>query len=227
VDWLGRTLAEESMSLGPADYPHSQWQPGDTVRRLIGIKLPYDVNGRYRSQIQVTDENGTPLSRTWKTIGPIQIEPWPMVRELPDTAYPSPAKVTWADTISLAGYNITHREDVITITLYWQSDSETGADYGVFVHVGQPGQPPVAQSSGGPANWTRPTTSWRQGEIIEDIHTITLPPNLITEDSSIFVGLYEIDNPDSRVPITESNEPVSDNVWPLTAKIWSPASGGD
>ncbi len=82
------------------------------------------------------------------------------------------------------------------------------------------------QSSGGPANWTRPTTSWRRGEIIEDVHTIQLPPDLNMKENRIFVGMYEIDNPDVRVPITALNEPVSDNAWPLETGDWELGSGG-
>ncbi|MCP4426924.1 MAG: hypothetical protein GY803_20740 [Chloroflexi bacterium] len=215
VDWLGRSVAEQTTPLGPADYPGEQWRAGDMVRELVGIQLPFAVDGRYRAQIQLTDADGNPMGRPWTTIGWLQIEPWPMLRQLPGDVTRRLENVTWDETIHLAGYDIIQNENELTVKLYWLNDTELEADYGVFVHVGESGMPPIAQSSGGPANWTRPTTNWREGEIIEDAHTIQLPPDLDMAAVSVFVGLYEIDNPDARAPVTAVGEPVPYHAWPL------------
>ena len=215
VDWLGRSAAEQKAALGPVDYPAEQWRVGDSVRSFVGIRLPVDANGRYRVQIQLTDQNGNPLSRSWKTIGRVQIEPWLTTRQLPDVVPYRPENIFWGENISLAGYDAIREEDEVTVKLYWKAEGEIDRDYGVFVHIGQAGMPPVAQSSAEPASWMRPTTSWRAGEIVEDVHVIQIPPGVNIEENIIFVGLYEIDSPEVRIPVTAVGEPVPNNAWPL------------
>lgn len=219
VDWLGRSIAEETSRLGPADYPGSQWQAGELVRSFMGVRLPFTSNGRYRLQISVNELGGTAvpqpglMNRTWSTIGSVRVEPWPMVRDLPE-GITTIKGVHWGETIRLLGYDMVRQGNDLIVNLYWATDRETAVDYNVFIHVGQPGAPPLAQSSSGPANWTRPVSSWRPDEIIEDIHTIPLPPELPV-DVVVSVGMFDSDNPDARVVVTAVDQPVPNDIWSL------------
>jgi hypothetical protein len=60
----------------------------------------------------------------------------------------------------------------------------------------------------------RPISSWRPGEIIEDIHTFILPVDLPV-DAIVTVGMFDPHNPDMRVPVTAVNQPITNNIWPL------------
>jgi hypothetical protein len=220
ADWWGRSVAEQTLALGPADYPSEVWQAGDTVRSFWGIPLPFEVNGRYRVQVSITDSDGMLLTAkghrgSWSDVGWIRVQPWPLVTDLPQQVTQRPQEVIFGDAIRLAGYELLRDDDSLTVKLYWRNEKTPGGDYGVFVHVGQPGSTPVAQSSSGPANWTRPTTSWRDGEIIEDVHVIQLPPDLEAEELSIFAGLYDIDNPEIRVPVSAAGLEVLNNAFRL------------
>jgi hypothetical protein len=61
----------------------------------------------------------------------------------------------------------------------------------------------------------RPTTTWRKGEIIEDLHTIQLPAGLDDTSLSVFAGMYEIADPDIRLTMTAAGEAVPENAWKL------------
>ena len=99
---------------------------------------------------------------------------------------------------------------MLTVDLYWQSEGRPTGNYGVFVHVGPPGKPPLAQASGGPANWARPVASWRPGEIILDSHRIQLPAGLETEGLPIMAGMYDPAQPVLRLPWTIAGEIIPD-----------------
>jgi hypothetical protein len=213
VDWLGRNVAEETFELGSADYPSEDWQAGDILRSAIVIRLPPDVAGRFRVQISITEADGSPLSSkglfsgSWANIGWIRLE---RVPDLVDD-------VTLGDFVDLLGYDVSREDNELKVTLYWSATKNIEADYGVFVHVGQPGVPPIAQSSGRPADWTRPTVTWHEGEIVVDEHVIQLPVDPSTQTYSILVGLYDIEDPNIRVPIVTAREVVFGNAWLLGA----------
>jgi hypothetical protein len=75
----------------------------------------------------------------------------------------------------------------LPLTLYWQAETETAVNYRVFVHLVDTNGNIIAQSDGEPANWTRPTTGWLPGEIVTDLHTLTMPD----EAFELHIGLYD------------------------------------
>ena len=222
VDWLGREVARQLSSLGPPDYPAPNWQPGEPIRSLVAIRLPFRVEGRYGVQVSLSPTDGDPLplrgllpGRQWASVGKIHLSDWPLELELPDRVTHRPEQVYLGDSIRLAGYEVRRDENILTVDLYWRCEQELSADYGVFVHVGQPGKAPLAQASSGPANWTRPVKSWREGEIILDSRQIILPPDLETEGLSIMLGMYDLQKPDLRLPLTVDGEAAPDNTFNL------------
>ena len=62
------------------------------------------------------------------------------------------------------------------LTLYWQATGPLPQDYQVLVHLARPGEPPVAQADSGPLNGLYPTARWQPGEILADVHWLTVPP---------------------------------------------------
>ena len=230
VDWLGRSVAEQAAPLGPPDYPARYWQAGDLVRAMADIKLPSQLNGLYRVQVSVTETDGEPLParglapRRWAGLGWVRVAGWPLERELPKDVTHRLDKVYLGSSIRLEGYDVTREDARLTVNLYWRCEQELTENYGVFVHVGRPGEEPLTQASGGPANWTRPVESWRKGEVILDSHEIPLPPDLDTEGLSILVGMYDLEQPDVRLPLTMDGQLVPDgafNLGPLPC-TWRP-----
>jgi len=139
------------------------------------------------------------------------------MRELPPQVENRLDDVLFGEGIRLAGYDLAREDGVLTVDLYWRSDGEPGGSYGVFVHVGRPGEPPVAQATGGPANWTRPVESWRPGETILDAHSIQLPAGAEAAELSILVGMYDLDRPEIRLPLSVGGERDPDGALNLGA----------
>ena len=98
------------------------------------------------------------------------------------------------------GHNITLQEAqvlpalppgaVLPVDLRWQANQPVAHNYHVFVHLLDEQEQHIAQSDGQPALWTRPTSSWQPGEVIEDRHALSLPADLPPGNYQLIVGLY-------------------------------------
>jgi len=69
--------------------------------------------------------------------------------------------------------------------LRWQALRKPPADYTVFVHVLDARGQVIEQSDSPPQAGTYPTSLWDAGEIVQDVHQMTVPPGATLE-----VGLY-------------------------------------
>ncbi len=74
------------------------------------------------------------------------------------------------------------------LTLHWRASDPIAADYNIFVHVLRDGQP-IAQDDGFPGQGYLPTTRWRPGDRLLDVHEFS---TIIDPDyDQIVVGWYE------------------------------------
>jgi hypothetical protein len=221
VDWLGREVSQQVKPLGPPDYPPEEWQPGEIVRSRIALALPFTASGLRRVQVALSGPDNESiqiqgiLPGRWVGVGRVRITEWPMERELSPDVQHRLDDVYLGDEIRLVGYDVAQDDGVLTVDLYWKSDGQLAGNYGVFVHVGMPGEQPLAQAAGGPANWTRPIESWRPDEIIRDSHSIQLPSDEDYGELSILIGMYDLDQPEIRLPVSVGGESNSDGVLNL------------
>jgi len=89
-----------------------------------------------------------------------------------------------------------------TTTLYWRAQGSAPVeDYSVFVHVVGPGGATWTQSDGRPAQGSAPTSSWVAGQVIVDVHAMSLPAEATPGRYTIYVGLYDAES-GGRVPLT-------------------------
>jgi hypothetical protein len=175
------------------DFPPDQWTADQRLRGQHLIRLPASLeDGRYHFVVQRTLPLGE-LSITAPTR--LFIQPPAETSLTADFTLP-----TGEPLLRLTGYTLSPiNNSQLTIhnsqslTLVWQALTEMETSYRVFVHVVDEAGQIVAQSDGEPANWTRPTTSWKPGEYIIDEHTLTLPAELPPGPLSIRVGLYDPD----------------------------------
>jgi mannosyltransferase len=221
VDWLGRTVSEQTIPVAPDNFPETAWQPNDLIRTRLTVPIPYRLEGRYRVQILLTDNNGTIVSpksllptNDWTHLGSVTIEDWPLNKTVPENSQPLADDVLLGENnVQLKAYAWEREDSTVTINLFWQTNTELEQNVGTFIHIGQPGEPPLAQ--GGGPDWERPTQSWRQGEIIQQTFTIELPANLDDNTPSVLVGMYNLENPDQRLPLHINGEPAPDNAYNL------------
>ncbi|MBK8025675.1 MAG: glycosyltransferase family 39 protein [Chloroflexi bacterium] len=106
---------------------------------------------------------------------------------------PNPTGINFGRLIELVGYAISDLSPAAggttELTLYWRALQPVTQDYIVFAHVVDPATTALyASSDAQPADWTRPTTSWAVGEVVQDTHPLTLHPN-----TPIAPGIYEVE----------------------------------
>ncbi|MBN1812974.1 MAG: glycosyltransferase family 39 protein [Anaerolineae bacterium] len=217
TDLLGREVAAGETAPSVAGFPTGDWLPGDRVAGRLALPLPADLEGgTYRVQIGLVDAEGTvvPVRRwyansDWFTVGTVRVEAWPLVTELPADVEFLLKDVRLGEAICLRGYDLARDGDALKLTLYWQADAPPGANYHVFVHVGEPNAPPVAQADGVPVDWQRPTKTWRAGEVIVDTHAVPLAgvaPGLY----NLIVGMYDPEGGGGRPTTIVNGEIIPD-----------------
>jgi 4-amino-4-deoxy-L-arabinose transferase-like glycosyltransferase len=114
----------------------------------------------------------------------------------------------FGEEIILAGYDVAPETiragEILSVTLHWQALREPACDYQVFVHVFDEQGQLIAQHDGPPRTGLYPTSLWRAGERIEDIHAVRLPAGY-RGMARIQVGLYTLDSLE-RLPVTGPGE---------------------
>ncbi len=199
TDLRGRELITEEVIPSAAGFPTSEWVPGDRVAGRFVVPLPIDLeDGVYRVEISLVDDfTGRVLSvrrwygrREWLSMGTVRVESWPIMREVPGGIDQPLERVEIAEGVRLRGYDLTREDGTLRLTLYWQAQSPMQQNYHVFVHVGLPDEPPLAVAGGVPVDWTRPTTSWREGEVIADTYVVSLV-DVPAGHYELAVGFYD------------------------------------
>lgn len=125
------------------------------------------------------------------TIGSVELVPRPSA-----FAVPNPLSVNFDGQIELLGYAISDISppagSEFTVSLYWRGLRPVERDYVVFAHLIDPTTQTIyAGSDAQPAGWTRPTSSWTPGDIIEDIHTLTVRADTPPAIYEFEIGLYQ------------------------------------
>ncbi len=214
VNWLQQPV-DEAVVFAPvsAEYQPQSWQNGDILRATFALPLPFSADGRYALQLRTTTETAT---SNWQTVGHTRVDPWPMRRNLPENVPALGEKVQLGDAIELAAYQLERTGDNLSISLFWRADAAISADYHSFIHVAQPGEPPLFDAGGIPVNNARPTSTWRRGEIIVDTYQMQLSAEFAQPGYNVAIGLFE---PSSgvRLPITVDGAAIADGIYILEA----------
>lgn len=168
-------------------YPTSAWEVGEVVQVVYVLPLQDVEAGIYTLRLRVQGVEGeldlgqvsiAGLQRLW--------EPPPMQTAL---------SATWGEAIALLGYDLAARHyapgDELSVTLYWQAQATLPADLKVFVHLIGPDERIWGQHDGAPANWTRPTMGWAEGEIVVDTHTFTIGEDAPPGEYRLCLGWYD------------------------------------
>jgi hypothetical protein len=106
--------------------------------------------------------------------------------------------------IELVGYELATPEirpgHPLTLTLYWAALSQPSRDYTVFTHIlDSTGQTAVGWDNMPCLNGC-PTTGWRIGRLVDDLHLIPLPADLPAGEYHVAFGLYSLETGE-RLPV--------------------------
>jgi len=168
----GKIVGRSANLLGTDAYPVEVWQAGEIVATRFSIPAQADRPTVATAQLKVGDQ-AIDLGRVtvWADRA-CEID-----RKL---------KVTFGDAVKLIGYRI-EEGAAPRIVLCWQAIKPTSIDYTVFVHL--PGG--AINGDAQPAGGNYPTSVWRPGQVIEDVHA--LPAGRELKIPSAAIGLYRLD----------------------------------
>ena len=119
----------------------------------------------------------------------------------------------FGDRIKLVGYTLDpaqpKRGDTVDITLYWTALKPVPEDYQVFVHGDAINGGNARRIHGDhfPAKGKYPTDVWREGELVVDTFSMSIPSAYEPERLGVYTGMYL---GDYRVPLTSRGASASD-----------------
>lgn len=133
--------------------------------------------------------DGRPVYRVYEVVAatPLQVMPEDVI----------PMDAEFDKSIALLGYELENAEgpwlagSTLRLTLYWRTTAPLPADYAVFVHLSGSDESIVTQHDGMPALWSRPTTGWAPGELIEDRIKLRIPSDVTPGEFRLWVGMYD------------------------------------
>jgi 4-amino-4-deoxy-L-arabinose transferase-like glycosyltransferase len=168
-------------------------------RAATVIVLPNE-DGQTVPELQRFRTDAT-VSQTWNDDDG---RPYAVALYLPasESGTPFPARSSDAvlgDAVRLLGYSWdadrATPSATIHLTLYWQALAPLDEDYTVFVHLLGEYNPATegplwAGHDSQPDGGHYPTRAWKPGEIILDVHALTIPADAPTGDYQVEAGLY-------------------------------------
>jgi hypothetical protein len=201
------------------------WQPtpvslpaaSGLARQQVDILVPPEApTGEYR--FYVLDESGRPASFGGATVTQKQAE----FLTSDDVVIANRVDAQFGDAIRLLGYDLANTSappgGVIDLTLYWSSNGNVRQRYKVFTHLlgdvfnAETGNFLWGQADNEPAANTRPTTTWREAEVIVDRYAIPVAANAPPGLYRIEVGLYDAIS-GQRLPLLgEDGAPAADHL---------------
>ena len=206
VDEAGNVLWQED---GPplfGEYPTSHWGVGQIIQTSHELTMPA-TEGKVGLRVELSlPDSGEMLPvrsrwlaplREWCTLRPIQ------VRSVPLTGGPA---INFDNRILLLRYDLDRRQlrpgKALELSLTWQCLKRMEDDYTVFVHILDEEQHIWGQEDIGPVHGTYPTSQWKEGEIIEDIHSVRLSYEAPPGEYQIEMGLYLLSTM-ARLPVLD------------------------
>lgn len=119
----------------------------------------------------------------------------------------------FGDRIKLLGFSLDppqpKRGDTVEVTFYWTAVKPIPEEYQVFVHGDAiSGNARRIHGDHFPAKGKYPTDVWREGEVVVDPFTISVPGTYGPERLGIYTGMYL---GDYRVPLTDKGQAYGDN----------------
>ena len=174
-----------------------EWPATDGLaRQQVVILVPPEApSGDYRFYVHDAGGATVPFGRL--TVRQKQAE----FLTLDDVTIANPVDAQFGNGIRLLGYDLAATTvrpgETVGLTLYWTSGGNVGQRYKVFTHLlgdvfnATTGNFLWGQVDSEPAANTRPTTTWRAGEVIVDEYAIPLAADAPPGTYRIEIGLYD------------------------------------
>ncbi|MEM4723831.1 MAG: glycosyltransferase family 39 protein [Candidatus Hadarchaeum sp.] len=225
-----KPLFQEDTYPGGGRYLTRQWQPGQIIRDEHRVPVPADVTGPRPAWIIVglyrfvSMENLPPRDANGQEVFPllagIGVVP-PKPNLLPSQALAA----RFENGISLLGVDLPSpiqaaAEDTLTLTLYWQTNTEAKRDFTVFLHLLDEQGRIVTQRDYIPWATFYPPSMWQSGLIINDEQRLPLPSVLMPGTYRLIAGLYDPQTLRRFACLDEQTNSLTDHVLLTSFLIW-------
>jgi hypothetical protein len=111
------------------------------------------------------------------------------------------------DTLSTSG------SQTLIYTLDWQGLTRMGHKYSAFVQLLTQDFQPIAGDDVRILEWLYPTSAWRAGDIVPDVHSLTISGELQPGAYRLVAGVYPFVTLDKRLQVlTPTGEPANDSL---------------
>lgn len=173
----------------------------------------------FSARLPVTDEHGQRVEPDAYTI-PLRIAA---------TGRPAaPDQVLdyrFGDTLVLRGYSLAVEPEArqVRVSLHWEAQRDLDRDYVMFVHLRNEPESAYAQADSQPRQGWYPTPFWQQGEVVEDVHVLTLPEGP-TPPLELIVGVVDPLDENRLVVLNRNGERLHDDELVLV-RHWVLATG--
>ena len=127
-----------------------------------------------------------------KTTLPLLVTPAELAQQA------KPVSLDFSGQVKLVGYEApgsVKAGQTFNVGIYWQTVKTPGADYTTFLHLVDTSGKTVAQVDLAPFAGTRPTSTWKPGDLVRDDYPLALPANLSAGKYRLVVGLYQPNGP--------------------------------
>lgn len=201
---------------GRGNYSTRLWLPGEFIVDNYEVRVSADAQAPAAASIRLSvddwgsqkslepvDYQGQPLGPTPQLAVVRLAPPYSPLYRLERSVGAS-----FDRRIKLEGYTIWPSHPSIglpwEVRLVWKALRRVSLDYTVFVHLMDAEGNLVAQADSPPLEGHYPTSLWRVGEMIQDIHVIALPANAPPGVYTLQVGWYLLESGE-RLPVDEAN----------------------
>jgi 4-amino-4-deoxy-L-arabinose transferase-like glycosyltransferase len=162
-------------------------------------------------------------------VGTVELQPRDADHDLPN-----PVRINFDNQIALLGYEYSTltpaQGEEMTVTLHWQAIRPIAQDYVIFVHIIDATTfEIVGGSDAQPVGWTRPTSTWEPGEIVEDAHTFTVREDARPIPYELEIGMYTVEQDSSflRLRVIDAFGGMADNFYYLSRVRVEPSKNAE
>jgi hypothetical protein len=218
---------------GLGRFPTSLWEVGRAFCETYAVTV-HDGAGapvRYRVEVGLfNSETGERLDArdaAGDSISPPVVGSVAVVPEGDGGSPPPPDGIAHlSERILLEGYQAPEQVEAgepLTVTLRWRALEDVDEDLVAFVHLWRPGDAqPLAQDDAPPRGGWFPTSAWRAGDRVPDVHVLRPPADLPAGSYPLWAGLYRPED-GSRLRATGREARLPHDLVPLgTVEVMDP-----
>jgi hypothetical protein len=160
--------------------------------------------------LQATLQDSTKTRASCKIGEPIPVTLRERSFSVPAAVHPQ--RASFAEILSLRGYEWEASQETLTLTLWWQAGEQSPPqDYKRFIHLVETTTAAVAaQDDAMPRAWTYPTSWWTPGEVVSETVTLELR-NLPAGTYRPAVGWYDGETGTRLTAVDGSGTPAPDD----------------